>query len=137
MIELILKREKFFKTHTLGTLKVVMDGEIVGAFHTLERPWLDNKPCVSCIPLGGYGIEEWDSENHPNTFHVKNVSDRSYILIHSGNLVKHSKGCILLGMSRADIDGDGNQDIGRSKEAMLHLNSLIRGVRDNVKLKIE
>jgi hypothetical protein len=137
MVELKIKREEFLSTHILGTMKVILDGVILGAFHTLERPWLENKPCVSCIPLGDYNIEQWNSENHPKTFHVMDVENRSYILIHSGNLVKHSKGCILLGMSRADIDGDGNQDIGRSKEAMRHLNSLIRGVNDKVKLTIE
>lgn len=64
---------------------------------TLERPWLDNKEGVSCIPDGVYTCARYSSEKYPDTFQVLNVPNRTSILFHKGNLDDHSKGCILLG----------------------------------------
>ena len=64
---------------------------------TVERPWLNNAPNVSCIPIGEY-------ECKPRYYHrggydasqVCDVPGRSYILFHVGNYVRNSQGCILI-----------------------------------------
>ena len=67
---------------------------------TLEEPWRDNKPKVSCIPTGLYRVVKWDSAKYPNVWHVTDVPNRSAILIHNGNTVLHTEGCILVGNQR-------------------------------------
>lgn len=46
------------------------------------------------------------------------VPGRDGIRIHSANYARELNGCIALGMSKSDIDGDGNIDIVASKKAM-------------------
>ena len=67
---------------------------------TLERPWLNNARNISCIPKGKYKVKYLPksySGKYKKIFHVLKVPGRSGILIHNGNLVTHTKGCILLG----------------------------------------
>ena len=40
---------------------------------TLENPWLDNEPYVSCIPKGNYKCHRVDSPRYGDTFQVMNV----------------------------------------------------------------
>ena len=68
--------------------------------HTLERPWQNNEINVSCIPSGEYYVDflkKSASGKYRNVFHVINVPGRSGVLIHNGNIVDHTKGCILVG----------------------------------------
>lgn len=82
-------------------------------FFTLELPWKDNTPRLSCIPTGSYSAAIRQSPKFGLTYHVKNVPGRSYILIHSGNfagdreqgLKTNVLGCILLGKKRGIISG--------------------------------
>ena len=126
MITLKLNRLEQNDIQTISQLIVYFDDEIVKGFWAIERPWLDNKKCESCIPVGEYKLGLWDSTNHPNTFIIKAVPDRTHILIHSGNYVKHSQGCVLLGKNKADINNDGVMDIVNSGKAMEELNDYIR-----------
>jgi len=64
---------------------------------TLELPWLDDRPAVSCIPEGVYELEHWSSPKHPDAFEVKAVPGRADILIHTGNVPSDTKGCIIIG----------------------------------------
>jgi hypothetical protein len=82
----------------LGTL--IANGQV---FYTLERPWLNNKPDVSCIPTGFYKCRYQAKSNNgklSNVYAIKDVPDREGVLIHIGNFVHESKGCILLGLGR-------------------------------------
>lgn len=72
---------------------------------TLERPWLDNKTDISCIPDGHYSCKRVNSHTFGNTFEVCNVCGRDQILFHAGNFVYDSRGCILLGKSFEIIGG--------------------------------
>jgi hypothetical protein len=90
---MILRRIAFTEHGTFG---VIIDAGIPFAL-TLERPWLDNKPNESCIPAGTYACQRFHSASHPDTFQVMNVPDRTGILFHTGNLMQHSAGCILIG----------------------------------------
>ena len=66
---------------------------------TLEPPWKGNLPYISCIPAGWY---EWKKHLSPKFKHcvlLQGVKDRSNILIHKGNSVSETKGCILVGLT--------------------------------------
>lgn len=65
---------------------------------TLERPWIDNKQDVSCVPLGKYECVKHNSTKFPNVFELKNVPGRREILIHAGNSIDDTHGCILVGL---------------------------------------
>ena len=67
-------------------------------FKTLERPWLDNAVNVSCIPEGVYHVKR-DKTGRHKFYAVQGVEGRTNIEFHEGNIVEHSAGCILVGMS--------------------------------------
>lgn len=66
---------------------------------TLELPWRSNRRNVSCIPSGDYKCTYYSSDRFPNAFLLHGVPDRSSILIHPGNTLNDTKGCILPGVS--------------------------------------
>lgn len=81
---------------TLGRT-MLPTGEII---HWLERPWISNQRNVSCIPPGFYQVkylERSASGKYKRCWHVQNVPGRSGILIHSGNFVRDTLGCLLPG----------------------------------------
>jgi hypothetical protein len=103
VVELI--REHYGPNGTEGMLYV--DGH---KFFTLEEPWKDNKPSVSCIPVGEYQVAPWNWAGdkrfkYSRTWQVLNVPKRSGILIHSGNTIKDTRGCVLIGNKRGWLDG--------------------------------
>jgi len=62
---------------------------------TIELPWLDNRPTVSCIPEGRYELEKYFSEPLGNHLHLKAVAGRSLIMMHAANnALKELRGCI-------------------------------------------
>ena len=96
---------QYFKTHTYGIL--VADGNV---FHTLEHPDLDNARNISCfMPPGSYDtayIPVSGSGKFRKVWHILDVPDRTGILIHNGNLLRHTQGCILLGTKRGKLAGE-------------------------------
>ena len=64
---------------------------------TLENPWVNNKPYVSCIPKGLYSGIPFSGLRFKNVYILQNVDNRSNILMHIGNTASHTSGCILLG----------------------------------------
>lgn len=54
--------------------------------HTLELPWRDNAPQISCIPAGTYLCElVWSPRFKTQLYGLRNVPQRSDILIHWAN----------------------------------------------------
>jgi len=96
---------------------------------TLERPWLDNKKSVSCIPAGTYIAKRIVSPSHGNVFEVTGVKDRQHILFHIGNTIKDSEGCILVGSSFG-IWSDGSCCILASGKAFTEFMRLLAGVNE-------
>lgn len=75
-------------------------------WYSLELPWRDNKPNISCIPVGEYFVSlRYSPHFHRELYHLHNVKDRSYILIHPANLAgdvskgwqSQLQGCITIG----------------------------------------
>lgn len=110
MKRIVIKRILSSDSGTLGRLSV--DG--VHFCRTLELPWKDNIPNISCVPTGTYSVV-WGHMNKANKdrYLVQNVPERSAIFIHSGNYAgdvskgyeTHVQGCILLGQD-FDLIGD-------------------------------
>ena len=88
-------------TETFGT--IIKDG--VPICQTLELPWKHNARNISCIPQGVYMCNKWNSESKGAVFRISNVSNRSGILIHIGNIHTEIEGCILVGMYNDIIGG--------------------------------
>lgn len=98
MGEIVLQRFCYHPNATLGVIKLHDK-----TFYSVERPWLDNQVSVSCIPTGEYELGWRESPRFGQTWHVQDVPDRTYILIHVANFSKDVEGCIGLGM---DLMGD-------------------------------
>ena len=97
---LLLIRDAFTDKSTIG--KLYFDGEFYG--HTLELAWKDNEKRVSCIPKGVYEVKKRHTEKSKYKYehlHILDVPNRDLVLLHIGNYPKNSKGCILLGNTRA------------------------------------
>lgn len=72
---------------------------------TCEDPDNGNAIGESCIPEGTYTVISHNSPKFPNTWQVTNVPGRSAILIHNGNTIDDTLGCILVGETYGNING--------------------------------
>ncbi len=88
-----LKRISYWQDATLGELYFDGEKQLV----TLEPPWRQNKPRISCIPTGVYPFRRCISARFGETFTLAMVPDRSLIRVHWGNVEADTDGCILVG----------------------------------------
>jgi hypothetical protein len=97
---------------------------------TIELPWRQNKPSVSCIPEGEYIIRKRKSARFGPHLEVKDVPNRRYILFHPAKVAwKELRGCIA---PVTELTGDG---MGiRSRVAMLKLMDLVTPILDSGQL---
>jgi len=94
---------------TLGTLRI-------GGTEfckTLELPWKANAENVSCIPEGSYVVKRINSPHFGNVWNITEINGRTNVLIHKGNWMKDTHGCVLLGLAI----GDDNNSILSSEAA--------------------
>lgn len=73
---------------------------------SLEPPDKLNASNVSCIPTGQYSCEIVDSPKYGKVFEVKNVPGRDHVLIHAGNTVNHTHGCIIMAQHFGKLKGE-------------------------------
>jgi len=102
MILELIRLENHPKFGTFGVLKI--DKRVFCC--TLELPWRMNEMGKSCIPVGQYVAKRHNSPKFGDTFWLRNVPGRTHILIHSGNRVRDTAGCILLGQYFGKLKGD-------------------------------
>ena len=126
MIEGLLTRNQKFKDRILGVLEIFEDDNLIFRCYTLELPWKKNQKQISCIPENTYQVVPRFTPKYKNHFHVLNVPNRSYILIHNGAYSMHTKGCILVGDNKFDLDGDGIPDLTHSKDTLKKMTDLIK-----------
>ena len=100
---------------------------------TLELPWRENEPNVSCVPAGTYDAIKYDSPKHGEVVLLKDVPHRSFVEIHSGNYTRQILGCILAGESITYLDDDDILDVTNSKATM---KKLLRELPDEFQVKI-
>jgi hypothetical protein len=131
-INLLLIRDTLNEVSTMG--KLFLNGEEF--CDTLELPWKQNQRSISCIPAGQYDARlrlprESATREYIHLL-VKDVPNRSYILIHIGNTTKDTQGCILVGQSRKQ------HFVGNSTLAMdLLIKEILNLGGENIKLTIK
>lgn len=98
--------------HPAGTNgRLFINGKPAG--FTIELPWRNNQPQVSCIPEGRYLLVKRVSEKLHEHLLVTGVPNRDLILIHkANNALAQLKGCIapastLIGPGM----GEGSQNV--------------------------
>lgn len=84
-----------------STFGVILSGNRV-LCHTLELPWRHNAQEISCIPAGDYPVVLSNSNRFGPVFRLKDVPGREGILIHVGNYLHETRGCILPGLDCDD-----------------------------------
>lgn len=73
---------------------------------TLEpSDWL-NERNVSSIPAQQYRCIKIQSPRFGETFEIVDVPNRSHVLFHAGNIIEHTKGCIILGQYFGKLSSD-------------------------------
>lgn len=107
---------------TVGVLTV--EGSDFRCF-TLELPDKGNQSQVSCIPSGTYGYFKRNSPTNGEVLELRGVFNRSNIQVHKGNYTSDVVGCILVGKTIADINGDGVPDVTSSGDTLKQLLSLV------------
>lgn len=93
-----------YETSKHGTLGYLTHNDMFNA-STIELPWKDNKPNISCIPNGDYVVTPHRYRRRYKSFRLLDVPNRSSVLLHHGNFAgdaflgykTHSAGCIILG----------------------------------------
>lgn len=111
------------------TLGVLLDEEVPFVV-TLEQQWANNQPDISCIPAGTYLCKRVMSPKFGDTFEVTNVTGRSNILFHSGNIDDNTKGCILVAEQFGFLNGEiailsSEKGFSEFKERLRGINSFI------------
>ena len=67
--------------------------------YTVERPWKNNEPFISCIPSGVYPLE-WDTTGRIKQVpRLRNTGVRTQINIHTANHAGELHGCIAPGLT--------------------------------------
>jgi len=115
-----------------GTEGVLSVPELFFSCFALELPWRDNIPNISCILAGTYPVA-WRVSKRFSAFHIQNVPNRSYILIHSGNFAgdvtkgfkTHVQGCVLLGQRAGFLEGQ--RAVLVSRNMVRRFNALLEG----------
>lgn len=109
--DIVLDRWAFSPFGTFGTLSTSHSRV---TYHSVERPWADNAPRVSCIPNGVYTGVWYNSPTFGRTIALigRTVSlfpepgkQRSAILFHVGNTMDDLQGCIALGNGLGFLNG--------------------------------
>lgn len=95
----------------------------------LELPWRDNKRRISCIPEGKYRtvLRKMGNRFRYPHFHIRDVPGRDWVLIHRGNTLEHTAGCLLVGTRFQYLDADGTIDVIGSARALGDLLEIMPG----------
>lgn len=125
MMNLKLKRLDFREDCVLGVLMV--NG--TPWYFTVERPWLNNAPFISCIPAGTYPVRWVDTQTSGNKngrgIGIEDVPDRWKIRIHAANYARQVQGCVAIGTKRYDTPY--TKAVGASKVALRHFHAMMEG----------
>ncbi len=128
MTQITLLRVAHYSHATLGILSFDTHN-----LFTLERPWMNNQPRISCIPPGTYRLEPHHSRRFPDHYAliggtVSHYPDadhvRSAILMHAANKASQLQGCIAPGY-KANFEPQPFQ-VERSRAALGALHNWIR-----------
>jgi hypothetical protein len=123
---LTLQRLVLLSNCTLGVLSI---NNIPFCF-TVERPWLNNAPYISCIPAASYPVKWVTTETSGNRngrgLGVENVPERTLIRIHVANTADEIQGCIGIGFQRHDFKR--GMGVSQSRPALSALMDKLEGM---------
>ena len=127
-------KDKATETQTPGILTVYVD-QIKPVFDcaTLELEVDKNAKRDDAIPPGIYTVVKRWSSKYKDHFHILDVPNRDYILVHNANYSRQLLGCVAVGEKHRDIDGDGLTDVTNSVRT---LKKLVAMMPNKFKLKI-
>ena len=109
------------------TLGVLRDEENARLCFTLERPWRNNRLCISHIPPGDYAVHpDRRKGSHKFRFSDLETRPRSAIEIHAGNVVEDTQGCIMVGSDVGPMIAYGKPHI-----AIYNSRKALQWLRDN------
>lgn len=129
----IIRLTKTLK-QTLGVFTLYdSNGNEIFRCRTLELPWNNNEKQKSCIPIGEYNVTPRTSPKFAKHYHIQDVPNRDYILIHTGNYHTQILGCILVGDELKDLNSDGEKDVTASR---VTLNKILSLAPEGFKLTI-
>lgn len=100
------KNKDHAKQVTYGKLRVEASNGAIFECVTLENPWRNNKPFVSCILAGKYPLERHSGTKYHATFKIVDEALgglRDTILFHWGNWEWDTEGCILTGKAFSEF----------------------------------
>jgi len=86
---MLLERFAHTRYGTLGRLNA--DGL---SLYTIELPWRGNERNESCVPPGVYQYQRHESPRFGETLWLRDVPERSEMLIHAANSHTDLDGCI-------------------------------------------
>ena len=133
--ELLITRVKSYPKQTQSIFLIVNKSlKIFYSGVMLELPVNANTREISRIPEGVYNCTQHRSPRHGLCFSINNVYDRENVLIHIGNYVYQTKGCVLPGSSFQDINADGLMDVVNSRQT---LNGMLALLPSKFKLTIK
>lgn len=132
-MNLLIERYPSSEHQTIGN-GFVLDNDFINfEFKTLELAWKNNQKQISCIPIGDYKVKKRWSKKFGNHFHILDVPNRSYILIHCANFYTQLRGCVAVGDDLSYINGDNEIDVVNSTKT---LKELLKMMPNDFNLKI-
>ena len=111
MNRLVVTRDFPGDTDEFGTFGVATFGQLV--FDSLELPWRDNQPDISCVPIGVYDASVIMSPHfHRLVYLLRGIPGRSDVEIHVANFAGDTskgwyselRGCLALGLGRGVLE---------------------------------
>ncbi len=72
---------------------------------TCEDPDNNNAKNISCIPKGIYRCKPFSGTRFKNVWEITKVPNRTTVLIHEGNTINNTEGCILVGEGFTTMKG--------------------------------
>ena len=139
---LIMETIKFNKV-TLGKMFIVYPNKKPEQLClTIERPWENNEPFISCIPAGEYIMKPHISPKFGESYYLKSLINgvvglhdgkRTHILMHSANKASQLHGCIAVGQGLGFLDGE--IAIFNSKDTVSKVEELLDGFETKLIIK--
>uniref|UniRef100_UPI004048835D DUF5675 family protein n=1 Tax=Polynucleobacter sp. TaxID=2029855 RepID=UPI004048835D len=140
---LTLTRFNYAPDGTFGKLRLP-DGS---SLYTVEPPWKDNEPNVSCIPDGLYDLAlrkspkvfQSSGGKYSHGYEILGVPGRQFCMIHPANWPHELDGCIAPGLDYRIIqtkEGEFKQAVTSSRAAFVRLMNVMQKA-DSVKLYIK
>jgi len=113
-MKVLIERKPSTDEGTFGTLTIP---EKNLQWVSLELPWRDNQPIISCIPPGTYNAGIYESPRHGTVYILEDVPGRADVEIHIANFAGDKDkgyksdllGCITVGLAEGVLDANGQK----------------------------